>query len=160
MLFDILPYMATNLAIAFVVGLIFGYFIGKGRKERFKTIKTENDTEEESQAKAKFKMNPIFNKNSTLDYKPMVLSSSAKMDNLKKIKGINSQIEKKLHNLGIFHYEQIANWSSKNIEWVESFLELPNYVRNNQWLDQSIILKNGNETTYSQQVENGEIEVD
>lgn len=160
MLFEIAPYIVTNLSIAFIIGLVFGYIIGIVRKEKFKTIKTEDNGIVDSKIKSKFKMNPIFNKNSTLDSKPMVISSSVKMDNFKKIKGINSQIERNLYNLGIFHFDQIANWSTKNIEWIESFLELPNYIRDNQWIEQAKILKTGNETSYSKQVLNGEIEVD
>lgn len=157
-MFEIVPFIVGNLIIALVIGIAVGYLIGR-RKVAFKTIKNCNDEVVEN-TKVKFKINPIFNKSSSLDYKPMVLSSSSKVDNLKKIKGINSQIEKNLYNLGIYHYEQIANWSSKNIEWIENFLELPFYVRNHQWVEQARILKNGNQTTYSQQVENGEIEVD
>ncbi|MDN5114700.1 hypothetical protein [Aliarcobacter butzleri] len=157
-MFEIAPFIVTNLVIALVIGVFIGYLIGKKRNE-IKTIKTDNEESMENK-KVRFRINPIFNKTSSLDYKPMVLSSSSKIDNFKKIKGINSQIEKNLYSLGIFHYEQIANWTNKNVEWIEGFLELPFHVRNNQWVEQARILKNGNETTYSKQVENGEIEVD
>ncbi|MCT7909615.1 hypothetical protein N5915_08600 [Arcobacter lacus] len=157
-MFEIVPFIVINLVIALIIGVLIGYLIGK-RNNSFKTIKSDSDEQVENK-KVRFKINPIFNKSSSLDYKPMVLSSSSKIDNFKKIKGINSQIEKNLYSLGIFHYEQISNWTNKNVEWIESFLELPFHVRNNQWVEQARILKNGNETTYSQQVENGEIEVD
>ena len=80
-------------------------------------------------------------------------------DNLKKIKGINTKIENDLNLLGIYHFDQIASWSSKNCDWIESFLLEPGCAKHNQWVDQAKILKSGKETIYSQKVENGEIEV-
>lgn len=157
-MFEIASFIVTNLVIALIIGIFIGYLIGKKRNE-IETIETNNEESIENK-KVRFRINPIFNKTSSLDYKPMVLSSSSKMDNFKKIKGINSQIERNLYSLGIFHYEQIANWTNKNVEWIEGFLELPFHVKNNQWVEQARILKNGNETIYSRQVENGEIEVD
>ncbi len=131
MLVEIAQYIVINLSVAFILGLILGYVIGKGNKEKF---------------------NSIFNKSASLDFKPMVLSSSNKKDNLKKIKGIDEDIENELFKLGIYHFEQISIWSSKNSEWIENFLNLPNYVRANQWVEQAKILKTGRETSYSQKL--------
>ena len=81
-------------------------------------------------------------------------------DNLKKIKGINSKIENDLNTLGIYHFEQISNWSTKNCDWIEEFLHFRGVAKSNQWVDQAKILTSGKETLYSQKVQNGEIEVD
>src|SRR5574344_271039 len=81
-----------------------------------------------------------------------LLRKTNKKDNLKKIKGIDEDIENELFKLGIYHFEQISIWSSKNSEWIENFLNLPNYVRANQWVEQAKILKTGRETSYSQKL--------
>ncbi|MCT7573526.1 hypothetical protein [Aliarcobacter butzleri] len=77
-MFEIVPFIVTNLVIALVIGVVIGYLIGKKRNE-IKTIKTDNEESMENK-KVRFRINPIFNKTSSLDYKPMVLSSSSKID--------------------------------------------------------------------------------
>ena len=158
MLVEIAQYIVINLSVAFILGLVFGYIIGRGNKEKFNSIQSSKNRDTNITEKNKFKINPIFNKNASLDFKPMVLSSSNKKDNLKKIKGIDEDIENELFKLGIYHFEQISIWSTKNAEWIENFLNLPNYVRANQWVDQAKILKTGRETNYSQKLldESGE----
>lgn len=145
-MFDIAQYIVLELVVAFILGIILGYLIAKD-KNKFKVINTKNETS--SQRTKEFKINPVFNKNTNLDYKPLVLSSSNKKDNLKKIKGIDEKLEEELYKLGIFHYEQIASWTSKNIKWIEGFLNMQDYVKANQWVEQAKILKTGNETDYS-----------
>jgi len=136
------------LAIAFALGILVGYLIGK-EKYGFKSIRSSTSTDISFNEK-KFQINPVFNKNASLDYKPMVLSSSNLKNDLKKIKGIDEDLEKKLYELGIFTFNQIASWSSKNCEWIENFINLPNYARQNHWVEQAKILKTGRETEYSQ----------
>ena len=123
-----------------------------GNKEKFNAIQNSTNTNTNFVEKNKIKINPIFNKSASLDFKPMVLSTSNKKDNLKKIKSIDEDIENELFKLGIYHFEQISIWSSKNAEWIENFLNLPNYVRANQWVEQAKILKTGRETNYSQKL--------
>jgi len=136
------------LAIAFALGILVGYLIGK-EKYGFKSISSSTSTDISFNEK-KFQINPIFNKSASLDYKPMVLSSSNLKNDLTKIKGIDEDLEKKLYELGIFTFNQIASWSSKNCEWIENFISLPNYARQNHWVEQAKILKTGKETEYSQ----------
>ena len=153
-MFEIAQYIVLELVVAFVLGILLGYFIARDRN-KFKVINSKNDTATAEKTK-EFKINPVFNKNTNLDYKPLVLSSSSKKDNLKKIKGIDEDLEKELYKLGIFHYEQIASWSAKNIKWVEGFLGMQEYVKANQWVEQAKILKTGNETDYSKSLMNSE----
>ena len=86
MLVEIAQYIVINLSVAFILGLVLGYVIGKGNKEKFNSIQCSKNNDENTIKKNKFKINPIFNKSASLDFKPMVLSSSNKKDNLKKIK--------------------------------------------------------------------------
>ena len=43
-------------------------------------------------------------------------------DDLKRIKGVGPKLEKLLHSLGFFHFDQIANWSADEIAWVDANL--------------------------------------
>ena len=150
-----------NLVIAGIIGFILGYVVGKNNFPKIESI--HNDRVDDSRDdRIKSTLNPIFRKNSNLDYKPLILTTPKPTgkDPLIKIKGINSKIEIDLNNLGIYHFEQISRWSNKNAEWIEEFLLLPGIARNNQWIDQAKILHSGKETIYSEKVQNGEIDVD
>ena len=160
-MFEIASLIVVNLVIALIIGVIIGYLIGKRNFPKIKSIGNDkfDDLKDE---RVKYALNPIFKKNSTLDFKPLILTSPkpSGKDELIKIKGINNKIESDLNNLGIYHFEQISKWSNKNCEWVEEFLLLPGIARNNQWVEQAKILTLGKDTPYSLQVENGEVEVD
>lgn len=163
MMFEIASLIVVNLIIAGLIGLILGYIIAKSKYLKINCVKDDNkNIDIKSDTKNKSAINPIFKKNSKLDFKPLVLSSAKQRgkDNLKKIKGINSKIENDLNTLGIYHFEQIASWSSKNCDWIEEFLHLSGVAKNNQWIEQAKILNTGKNTIYSQKVENGEIEID
>jgi predicted flap endonuclease-1-like 5' DNA nuclease len=163
MMFEIASLIVVNLVIAATIGFIAGYMIAKSKANKIDSIEgTATQREVNPDAKTKSAINPIFRKNSQLDFKPLVLSSPRPIgkDNLKKIKGIDSKIEIDLNSLGIYHFEQISKWSSKNCDWIEEFLHFPGCAKNNQWVDQAKILQSGKETIYSQKIENGEIEVD
>ncbi|WP_122893776.1 hypothetical protein [Arcobacter peruensis] len=155
--------IVVNLLIAAIIGMVIGYLIGKNSGNTFKPSNNEkhdnkNDTMD---VKSKSSVNPIFRKNSNVDNKPLILSSPrpSGKDNLIKIKGIDSKVEKDLNKLGIFHFNQIASWSSKNCDWIEEFLLLPGSAKKHQWVEQAKILETGKETVYSQKVENEEINV-
>ena len=158
---EIASLIVINLVIAGIIGFVLGYIVGRNSFPKIKSI--ENDRVDDSREdRVKSTLNPIFKKNSILDYKPLILTTPRQTgkDPLIKIKGINSKIEVDLNNLGIYHFEQISCWSNKNSEWIEEFLLLPGIARNNQWVEQAKILASGKDTPYSLQVENGEVEVD
>ena len=161
MMFEIASLIVVNLIIAAIIGFVVGYIIAKSKYSKIDSIEGDNK-DLRPETKAKSGINPIFKKNSKLDFKPLILSSPKLIgkDNLKKIKGINSKIENDLNILGIYHFEQISNWSAKNCDWIEEFLHFPGVAKSNQWVDQAKILTSGKETIYSQKVQNGEIEVD
>jgi len=72
--------------------------------------------------------------------KPLIRSSPRPMgkDNLQKIEGIDSDLESRLNELGIFHFDQIAKWSAKNSHWVEEYLTLEdNQVKEDNWIEQA-----------------------
>jgi len=80
-----------------------------------------------------------------------------KKDNLCKIKGIGVKIEEKLNKLGIYHFEQIASWSEKEIAWVDSHLAFKGRIKREGWVEQAKKLARGEETEFSKRVEAGEV---
>ncbi|MEA2029269.1 MAG: hypothetical protein U9N49_09895 [Campylobacterota bacterium] len=70
-------------------------------------------------------------------------------DDLKKISGIGPKIEEKLNNLGIFHYQQIAEFTEKNIQWVDENLSFKGRAMRDDWIGQAKVLAKGEETEFS-----------
>ncbi len=71
-------------------------------------------------------------------------------DDLKMIKGVGPKLEKLLHSLGFFHFDQIARWSDEEIAWVDDNLEgFKGRVSRDNWVSQAKILAKGGETEFS-----------
>lgn len=58
-------------------------------------------------------------------------------DDLKAIHGIGPRIERGLHALGIFHYDQIAAWDARTVIWVENRFSLRGCIRRERWVQQA-----------------------
>lgn len=80
-----------------------------------------------------------------------------KKDNLTKIKGIGTKIEEKLNELGVFHFDQIAAWTEKEIAWIDEHLAFTGRVKREDWVGQAKKLATGEETEFSKRVEAGEV---
>lgn len=150
---EVASLIIINLIVAAIIGFIIGYIVGKSRTN---TSVKNDDNQVVKRKSTNSSINPVFQKNSNLDNKPLVLSAHrpSGKDNLKKIKGIDEKIEEDLNNLGIYHFDQISKWSSKNCDWIEAFLLLPGCAKDNQWVEQARILETGKETIFSQKIEN------
>lgn len=75
----------------------------------------------------------------TPDPRPKALSAprNGAPDNLRQIKGVGPKIEALLHEMGIFHLDQIAAWSPENIEWVDARLAFKGRVTREDWVGQA-----------------------
>ncbi len=58
-------------------------------------------------------------------------------DDLKRISGVGPVIEGKLHDLGIYHFRQIAAWSRDEIAWVDGYLNFRGRIDRDDWLGQA-----------------------
>lgn len=67
----------------------------------------------------------------------LVAARGGKPDDLKLIKGVAEQNEARLQALGIWHFEQIANWTPENVEWVCSYLAFPGRIEREDWVGQA-----------------------
>lgn len=66
-------------------------------------------------------------------------------DDLKKILGIGSVLEEKLNDMGIFHFSQIAEFTSADIENVNAHLNFPGRIERDEWIPQAQELMQGGE---------------
>lgn len=93
------------------------------------------------------------------DWKPQGFASiPADADDLKRIKGIGSVIEKTLNELGIYQFKQISQWSNENIQWVESFIAFPGRIDRENWIEQSRTLSAGGTTEFAKRVDKGDLD--
>lgn len=58
-------------------------------------------------------------------------------DELTRIKGIGPANERRLHELGIFHFDQIAAWNRAEIAWVGTYLAFPGRIDREGWVAQA-----------------------
>ena len=42
-----------------------------------------------------------------------------------------------LYALGIFHFDQIADWSEENVAWVDQYLRLQGRIDEEEWVEQA-----------------------
>jgi predicted flap endonuclease-1-like 5' DNA nuclease len=91
--------------------------------------------------------------------RPLALAAplGGKADDLKRIRGIGPQNERKLHGLGVYHFSQIAAWSAENAKWAGSFMAFPGRIEREDWIAQAAILATGAETAFSKRVDAGEV---
>lgn len=124
---EIASQIVLCLVIAAFIGFLIGIVIGKAFSGQ-KSINYSTTTAHGGAAAGN-----IYNK-------PLIRSSPrpAGKDDLKKIEGIDAELEAKLNELGIFHYDQIAKWSAKNSHWVEEYLILEDdQIKESAWIEQA-----------------------
>ncbi|MBV7379107.1 NADH-quinone oxidoreductase subunit E [Maritimibacter dapengensis] len=79
-------------------------------------------------------------------------------DDLKQIKGVGPKLEAMLNGMGFYHFDQIANWTSDEIAWVDQNLEgFKGRVSRDNWVDQATKLAAGEETEFSKKVKKGDV---
>lgn len=65
---------------------------------------------------------------------------TARGDDLTQIGGIGPKIQDVLNSLGIFHFEQIAEWSPENVAWVDDYLSFAGRITREGWVEQAKVL--------------------
>ncbi len=75
--------------------------------------------------------------------KPAALTSArgGKADDLKRINGVGPKLEGTLNGMGVYHFDQIAGWSDKELEWVDGNLEgFYGRASRDEWIPQAKVL--------------------
>lgn len=71
----------------------------------------------------------------------LMAAREGKADDLKQIEGIGPALEKLCHELGIFHFDQIAQWGAAEIAWMDSNLKgFRGRVTRDKWVAQAKII--------------------
>jgi len=79
-------------------------------------------------------------------------------DDLKMIKGVGPKMEKLLHKLGFFHFDQISKWTGDEVAWVDENLEgFKGRVTRDAWVAQARVLAEGGSTQFSNKVKKGDV---
>lgn len=77
-------------------------------------------------------------------------------DNLKEIKGVGPKLEALLHEMGVYHFDQIASWSETEVAWMDQNLKgFKGRVSRDTWIAQAQVLAAGGETEFSSKVGKG-----
>lgn len=90
---------------------------------------------------------------------PETLSAprDGKADDLKKLKGVGPKLEATLHELGFYHFDQVAKWGPAEVAWVDSRLKFKGRIERDGWIEQAKLLAAGEDTEFSKRVEAGEV---
>ncbi len=73
--------------------------------------------------------------------KAMKAARKGKADDLQKIEGIGPVLERLCHELGIFHFDQIAAWGPAEIAWMDSNLKgFRGRVSRDKWVAQAKLI--------------------
>jgi len=68
-------------------------------------------------------------------------------DDLKEIKGVGPKLETLCHELGIYHFDQIAGWGPDEVAWMDENLKgFKGRVTRDNWIEQAKTLAAGGET--------------
>ncbi|MGK7653375.1 NADH-quinone oxidoreductase subunit E [Roseovarius sp. B08] len=79
-------------------------------------------------------------------------------DDLKMIKGVGPKLEKLLHSMGFYHFDQIAAWGPEEVAWVDQNLEgFKGRVSRDDWVAQAQTLADGGTTDFSKKAKKGDV---
>jgi predicted flap endonuclease-1-like 5' DNA nuclease len=125
--------------------------------------KVEPKPKKKAKTKAKktgAKATPADTADENVGTKPDVLSGprGGEADNLKEIKGVGPKLEGVLHDMGFYHFDQIANWTDEEVAWVDANLVgFKGRVSRDNWIDQAKTLAAGGDTEFSKRVDKGDV---
>jgi large subunit ribosomal protein L22 len=89
-----------------------------------------------SEAKAPDKAKKASAKSGKVDGLLGVVYDSAppEVDDLKLINGVGPKLEEKLNSIGVYRFEQIANWTEENIAQFDELLSSKGRIESDEWV--------------------------
>jgi predicted flap endonuclease-1-like 5' DNA nuclease len=81
--------------------------------------------------------------------KGIAKARGGKADNLQRISGIGPKNESILHTLGFFHFDQIAEWTTSQVAWVDDHLRFNGRIGREEWIKQARLLADGKEAEFT-----------
>ena len=161
----LLTEIVVYLVIAGLIGFAFGWLVRDGglakyfdklksnkSKEEVVNAKSVNATTEEVKRTEETKsveeaeaVVEVATQEQEDVRKPTLLTKApgTGVDKLSTIKGIGPVLEKKLNELGIYSFEQIASWNVDQEVWIGTQMAFPKRVTKDEWVKQAKeLLKN------------------
>ena len=91
------------------------------------------------------------------DGKPSTMSKARDggADDLKLLKGVGPALEKTLNELGFYHFDQVAAWRKKEIDWVDGNLRFKGRIERDEWIKQAKVLAKGGTTAFVTKAKKG-----
>ncbi|TDH39095.1 NADH-quinone oxidoreductase subunit E [Pseudohoeflea suaedae] len=80
--------------------------------------------------------------------RPAAVEKPASPDDLKLISGVGPALERKLNDLGIYTYKQVASWKKAEREWVDGYLSFKGRIDRDDWVRQAKALAKGGRDEY------------
>ncbi|KAJ0342731.1 hypothetical protein COL154_014100 [Colletotrichum chrysophilum] len=80
--------------------------------------------------------------------KPVAAARPDEPDDLKMVAGMGPKIEGTLHELGIWTWKQIGEWTQAECEWVDDHLSFHGRIAREEWVKQAQALAKGGEAEY------------
>ncbi len=142
-MFLIASKMILCLIIAALIGMVIGFLLCSMCPKCNRSEDRNCNLSREDDLCSKQTKNPDFGKPKAL------LKDEITPDNLKRISGVGEKIEAALNELGIYTFEQIAQWNSDNIAWIDEHLVFKGRIDRENWVEQAKILSKGKETEFS-----------
>jgi NADH-quinone oxidoreductase subunit E len=97
-------------------------------------------------------------KRAAADGKPSFLNAAREEgpDDLKQIKGVGPKLEKILHGMGIYHFDQVSTWGPAEQAWMDdNLLGFKGRATRDDWVAQAKTLAAGGTTKFSGKVRKG-----
>lgn len=113
---------------------------------RAKPLKVIPNAPKPAKPKVAIKKSTVKNSTSeSIPAKPKLLKQARKSgpDDLKQISGIGPKIESILNDLGVFHFDQIAEWKKQQIDWADQRLKFKGRITREKWVAQARKLTKG-----------------
>ena len=92
--------------------------------------------------------------------KPATLAAArdGQPDDLKQIKGVGPKLEQLCHELGFYHFDQVAAWTAQEVAWVDANLKgFKGRVSRDNWVEQAKVLAAGGTTAFANKVKKGDV---
>ena len=137
------------LVVAAILGFIIGYISRSGTIDQLEgeLASTERAVDDCRQTPAPtvamrsdeaVVMSRIQARATELDFGRLGHATLAEADDLKVIEGIGPFLERKLHAIGIYRFEQIARFTPNDVELVNDIIEFfPGRIQRDNWVGQA-----------------------
>ena len=79
----------------------------------------------------------------------LTAARGGKADNLLRISGVGPKNETILHNLGVYHFDQIADWKQEEVDWVDDHIKFNGRITREKWIHQARLLADGKEAEFT-----------